>query len=53
MQRNLGLPFGEILCFRELAAASAEDRRWTFFFVAVPLWIPGGMGSPANAIPIR
>jgi kynurenine formamidase len=53
MQRNLGLPFGEILCFRELAAASAEDRRWTFFFVAVPLWIPGGMGSPANAMAIR
>lgn len=53
MQRNLGLPFGELLCFRELAEASAADRRWTFFFVAVPLWIPGGMGSPANAMAIR
>ncbi len=53
MQRNLGLPFGEILCFRDLATACAGDRRWTFFFVAMPLWIPGGMGSPANAMAIR
>lgn len=53
MQRNLGIPFGEVLCFRDLAAAAAADRRWEFFFVAIPLWIPGGMGSPANAMGIR
>lgn len=53
MQRNLGLPFGELLFFGDLAAAAAADNRWEFFFVSVPLWIPGGMGSPANAMAIR
>ena len=53
MQRNLGLPFGELLWFRDLAAAATADRRWEFLFVSVPLWIPGGMGSPANAMAIR
>jgi kynurenine formamidase len=51
--RNLGVPFGELLLFADLSAACAADRRWAFQFVAVPLWIPGGMGSPANAIAIR
>ncbi len=53
MLRNLGLPFGELFWFAELSAAAAADRRWTFLFVAVPLRIPGGAGSPANAIAIR
>jgi len=53
MQRNLGVIFGEMLIFQDLAKACAADRRWEFFFVAVPLYIPGGMGSPANAIAIR
>jgi len=53
MQRNLGLPFGELFDFRALSAAAAADGRPDFFFVAVPLWIPGGMGSPANAMGLR
>jgi kynurenine formamidase len=53
MQRNLGLPFGELFCYRDLAAAANADGRFDFFFVSQPLWIPGGMGSPANAIAIR
>ena len=53
MQRNLGLPFGELFVLRDLAAASAADGRYDFLFVAVPLWIPGGMGSPANAMALR
>ena len=53
MLRNLGLAFGEVLNFRSLAARCADDRRWEFLFVAVPFWIPGGAGSPANAIAIR
>jgi kynurenine formamidase len=51
--RNLGVIFGEILIFRELSEVCAADSRWDFFFVAVPMLIPGGMGSPANAIAIR
>lgn len=53
MLRNLGLAFAELMWFQDLARACAADRRWEFLFVAVPLWIPGGMGSPANAIAIR
>jgi hypothetical protein len=53
MLRNLGLPFAELLDFGALSRACLRDRRWDFLFVAVPLYIPGGIGSPANAIAIR
>jgi kynurenine formamidase len=53
MMRNLGIPFGECLLFEQLSDACAADGRWTFMFVAIPLWIPGGVGSPANAMAIR
>lgn len=53
MMRNLGLIFGELMLFRDLATACAADGRYEFLFVGVPLWIPGGMGSPANSIAIR
>jgi kynurenine formamidase len=53
MLRNLGLPFGEYFDFRALAASCHRDREWTFLFVAVPLRVPGGMGSPANAMALR
>lgn len=49
----LGFVVGELLDFERLARACAEDRRWEFFFVAAPLNIPGGVGSPANAVAIR
>jgi kynurenine formamidase len=53
MLRNLGIPFGELFDFGDLSSACANDGRWYFLFVAVPLWIPGGIGSPGNAIAIR
>ncbi len=53
MLRNLGMPFGELFHFASLSEAAASDSRWDFLFVAVPMWIPGGAGSPANAIAIR
>ena len=53
MQRNLGLLFGELFVFGDLARAADADGRWDFFFVAVPLLVPGGMGSPGCAIGIR
>lgn len=49
----LGFVVGELLDFDELAALSEADGRWDFFFVAVPLNVPGGVGSPANALAIR
>jgi kynurenine formamidase len=53
MLRNLGLPFGELFIFQAIAQACAADGRWTFLFVAVPMLIRGGSGSPGNAIAIR
>jgi kynurenine formamidase len=53
MQRNLGLLFGELFIYRELAEAAVSDHRWDFFFVSVPLRTPGGMGSPSCAMAIR
>ena len=35
-----------------LAAAAAERNRWEFMFVAAPLPVEGGTGSPLNALAI-
>jgi kynurenine formamidase len=49
----MGTPFGELFNFRELAEACLEDARWAFLFVSMPMNLPGGVGSPANATAIR
>jgi kynurenine formamidase len=48
----LGLPLGELFDFEELAERCAAQGRWTFLFVSVPLNLPGGVGSPGNAVAI-
>ncbi len=50
---TLGLALGEMFDFDRLAGACRADGRWTFFFVAMPLNLPGGVGSPGNAVAIR
>ena len=50
---TLGTALGEMFAFDELAEACRSDGRWTFFFVAAPLYLPDGVGSPGNAIAIR
>lgn len=49
----LGFVVGELLDFGALAGHCAGDSRWDFMFVSVPLNLPGGVGSPANAMAIR
>jgi kynurenine formamidase len=49
----LGFALGELFELGDLARDSAADGRYTSFFVAVPLYIPGGVGSPGNAIAIK
>jgi kynurenine formamidase len=49
----LGFVVGELLDFGELARSCGADSRWDFMFVAIPLNLPGGVGSPANAVAIR
>jgi kynurenine formamidase len=48
----LGFAIGELFALDDLAAHCAERRRWTFLFVAAPLHLRGGIGSPGNAVAI-
>jgi len=50
---TLGMALGEFFDLDRLAAACRADGRWTFFFVAQPLHLQGGIGSPGNAVGIR
>jgi kynurenine formamidase len=49
----LGFVVGELLDFGPLSELCARDGVWDFLFVAVPINLPGGVGSPANAVAIR
>ncbi|HLI61774.1 MAG TPA: cyclase family protein [Terriglobales bacterium] len=49
----LGMPIGELWDMEELAEACATDGRYSFFLCSVPLKLPGGVGSPPNAVAIR
>jgi kynurenine formamidase len=48
----MGMPLLDYLHLDDLAAACQEAGRWEFLFVAVPLRIAGGTGSPLNPIAI-
>jgi kynurenine formamidase len=48
----LGMVLGELLELAELAAFCAARGRWEFLFVASPMNLPGGVGSPANAVAV-
>jgi hypothetical protein len=50
---TLGMALGEMFSFGRLAQACRADGRFTFFFVATPLHLEGGIGSPGNAVAIR
>jgi kynurenine formamidase len=51
--RDLGLWLAELLWLDDLAADCAGDGVWDFMFVAQPLPIVGGVGSPLNPMAIR
>jgi len=48
----LGMAMGELWKLDELAAACADESRYDFFVTCKPLNIPGGVGSPPNALAI-
>lgn len=48
-----GMPIGELWWLDDLAADCAADGRYEFFFTSAPLNVPGGVGSPPNAIAIK
>lgn len=49
----LGLALGELWWLDELAEDCATDGIYECMLVGIPLNIPGGVGSPANAIAIK
>jgi kynurenine formamidase len=49
----LGFAIGEWFNFETLATDCREDGRYTCFFMSAPLNLPGGVGSPANAIALK
>jgi len=51
--RDMGMTLGEILDFEELAQDCAADGVWEFFFVAPPLKVTRGVGSPINPLALK
>ena len=49
---SLGMPLLDNLDLDRLAREARQRGRWTFLFVASPLRVPGGTGSPLNPLAI-
>ncbi len=50
---QFGLAIGELWWLGDLAADCAADGRYEFLLCSAPLHVPGGIGSPANAVAIK
>jgi kynurenine formamidase len=48
-----GMPIGEMWNLEGLAEECAVDGNYDFFLTSAPLNIPGGVGSPPNALAIK
>ena len=48
----LGMPLFDVLDLEALSAEAERQRRWEFLFMAAPLSVPGGTGSPLNPIAV-
>lgn len=48
----LGIPLGELFDLDGLAAHCHAVGTYTFLFTAAPLHVPGGVGSPGNALAV-
>lgn len=53
LMRNLGVTLTEICDLEKLAASCAIDGRYSFFYVAAPLKVYRGTGSPVNPVVIK
>jgi kynurenine formamidase len=49
----LGVPIGELWDLGPLAADCRAEGTWTCLLTSAPLNVPGGVGTPANAIAVR
>jgi kynurenine formamidase len=48
-----GMPIGEMWNLEALAHDCAFDHQYDFFLTSAPLNVPGGVGSPPNALAIK
>jgi kynurenine formamidase len=48
----LGIPLGELWQLAALAQRCRQQHRYDFLLVSIPLNLPAGVGSPANAVAI-
>lgn len=53
LMRNLGIAFTEICDMEKLADDCAADGQYTFLYVAAPLKVVKGTGSPVNPVVIK
>lgn len=45
-----GMPIGELWDFEALSQTCQREKRWTFLMTSSPANVPGGVGSPPNAL---
>ncbi len=50
---HLGIPIGELWYLEDLAEDCAADGVYEFMLASAPMDLPGGAGSPANALAIK
>jgi hypothetical protein len=50
---RLGFAIGELWDLEELSGDCALDGSCQFLLVSAPLHVPGGIGSPSNALAIK
>jgi len=50
---HFGMPLGELWYLEELAQDCAQDGVYEFMLTSAPLNLPGGVGSPPNALAIK
>ncbi len=50
---HFGMPIGEMWWLEDLAADCATDGVYEFLLTSAPLNVPGGVGSPPNALAIK
>jgi kynurenine formamidase len=50
---QFGMALGELWWLEDLALSCRRDGRYEMFLTAAPINVPGGIGSPANALAIK
>ena len=50
---QFGMALGELWWLEDLALACRRDGQYKVFLTAAPINVPGGIGSPANALAIK